>query len=407
MLLQRLNRPTATGVRLIALALVTWTVFSSNDPPAGSGRGLVVAITLAIAVLAFLVGTARPGLELGLTPDLFVMAAAGGVLCGASSGSAASVFVFVAIVVAGLRAELREAATVAAVGAFALACAVLAYDGSALGVLAYVLGFAAAALAAANGRQSVQRAEQAELLLAQTQRSREEQLRAARLQESTRIAREIHDVLAHALAGLTIQLEATVALIEGGAEQGSVLERVKRAHELAREGLHETRDAVGTLRGEPISVPSRLAALVSDYEASVDASAKLTVAGELSRLSGQAGQTVIRVAQEALTNVRKHAPGASVTVALTEGAPNGELLLRIVDVPVATASTSRQQASSALASLGGGYGLRGMRERAEILGGSLQAGPRDGGWQVELRLPAKALLEAARNGNPGDEGTLP
>ena len=76
-------------------------------------------------------------------------------------------------------------------------------------LLAYTLGIAAALLAASNSRQTVVRAEQAELLLAQTQRSHEEQLRAARLEESTRIAREIHDVLAHTLAGLTIQLEAT------------------------------------------------------------------------------------------------------------------------------------------------------------------------------------------------------
>ena len=81
------------------------------------------------------------------------------------------------------------------------------------------------------------RAEQAELLLAQTQRSHEEQLRAARLEESTRIAREIHDVLAHTLAGLTIQLEATSSLIEQGADRDTVLARVQRAHALAREGL--------------------------------------------------------------------------------------------------------------------------------------------------------------------------
>ena len=124
-----------------------------------------------------------------------------------------------------------------------------------LGLLAYSLGFSAGLLAASGRRQSVERAEQAELLLAQTQRSHEEQLRAARLEESTRIARDIHDVLAHALAGLTIQLEATSALIEQGADRDRILARVQRAHELAREGLRETRRAVGALRGDAVAAP--------------------------------------------------------------------------------------------------------------------------------------------------------
>ena len=131
-----------------------------------------------------------------------------------------------------------------------LALGVLIYDQAAIEVLAYGLGLIAVLLAGANGRQVVGRAEEAELLLAQVQRSREEQLRAARLEESARIAREIHDVLAHALAGLTIQLEATSSLLESGADRSVVLERLRRAHALAREGLEETRRAVGVLRSE-------------------------------------------------------------------------------------------------------------------------------------------------------------
>jgi len=121
----------------------------------------------------------------------------------------------------------------------------LLYNGNALGLLAYALGLAASLLAAANGRQRTLRLEQRELLLAQTQRSHEQQLRAARLEESTRIAREIHDVLAHTLAGLTIQLEATGALVEQGADRNAVLGRLHRAHEPTREGRGERRRAAG------------------------------------------------------------------------------------------------------------------------------------------------------------------
>ena len=166
--------------------------------------------------------------------DLYVLAACGGVLVGAAPDSAASAFVFAAVVAAGVRVELVRALPLVALGTAAVAVSIFVYNGAGLGLLAYALGFAAALLAASNSRQSVMRAEQAELLLAQTQRSHEEQLRVARLEETARIAREIHDVLAHALAGLAIQLEATSSSLEQGAARGTVLARVQRAHQLAR-----------------------------------------------------------------------------------------------------------------------------------------------------------------------------
>ena len=345
-----------------------------------------------VAVGAFLTWTAWPTSTRALMPELYLMAGAGGVLCGASPGSAASAFVFVAVIAAGARVELSRALPVVLVGTIGLAVSVLLYNGSALGVLAYTLGFAAALLAGSNARQSIQRAEQAELLLAESQRSREEQLRAARLQESTRIAREIHDVLAHALAGLTVQLEATGVLIEQGADRDSVLARVKRAHELAREGLRETRQAVGALRGETVPVAVRIEALVAEYRASTEARVELVLDGDSQRLTGPIGEAVVRVAQEALTNVRKHAPGASLSVTLQAGRPTDGVLVLLVTDRHSTAAPV-PAATNGLASAGGGYGLRGMRERAEILGGSLAAGPHGEGWRVELRLPLPAQLE--------------
>jgi signal transduction histidine kinase len=232
----RLDQRAATIIRLIGFGLISWTVFNDPHHPGSSGRGLVVTIAYGLCTISWAVWTWRPVSESGATVDNYLMAIAGGVLCGAASSSAASVFVFVAAVAAGVREPLGRAMHVTAAGILALAVTVLIYHGSGLGLLAYSLGFAAATLAASNARQSVIRADTAELLLAQTQRSHEEQLRTARLEESSRIAREIHDVLAHSLAGLTIQLEATSTLIEHGADQQLVLERVRRAHELAREG---------------------------------------------------------------------------------------------------------------------------------------------------------------------------
>jgi signal transduction histidine kinase len=383
-LFARFDARVVTLIRLAGLALIAWTVLSAQHSPAGSGRGLVVAISFGLASLASVAWMARPSRVQEISPDVVLMALAGGVLCGASPDSAASAFVFVAAVVAGVRAELRRASLVIAVGVLALAGSVLAFSGSALGLLAYTLGFAAAALAGSNARQSAVRADQAELLLAQQQRSHEEQLRLARLEESARIAREIHDVLAHALAGLVIQLEATSSLLEQGADPESVHDRVHRAYELAREGLQETRDAVGALRGEAPSTRGVLEELVADYRASADAPATLTIDGDPTRLDGAVGRAIARITQEALTNTRKHAPGADVTVTLRAGNAAGEEIVLLVQDRAGKDSRPR----AGLAASGGGYGLQGMRERAQLLGGTLSAGAHDGGWRVELHLPA-------------------
>jgi signal transduction histidine kinase len=381
-ILSQFTGRTALAIRLIGLALVSWSVLSTNHhAPGGSGRGLVISVMFALCLVASLVWICRPVADRGVTLELWVLAGAGGVLCGASPSSAASAFVFVAAVAAGVRAELPRAFIVVGVGILALAVSVLVYDGSALGVLAYSLGFAAAALAGANARQAAAKAEQAELLLAQTQRSHEEQLRAARLEESTRIAREIHDVLAHALAGLTIQLEATSALVEKGADPATIKARLDRAHALAREGLRETRRAVGALRSEPIAAQAGIEALVEEYGA-----AALTIDGDPGRLAGPVGETVLRVAQEAITNVRKHAPGASLSVALHVGELADPDVVLVVDDHL----TGAARAPSPLAATGGGYGVQGMRERAHALGGTLTAGARGDGWRVELRIPVPA-----------------
>jgi signal transduction histidine kinase len=383
MLLTWLDPRVSRLVRLVGLGLVTWSVITASHGPGLSGRGLVVSILLAVCALAWLAWTAQRDLDSPLRADVYVMATAGGLLLGASPDSASSVFVFVAIVTAGLRADLRQVWVVNVLAALAFAVAVLIWDENALGLLAYVLGFAAAALAAANARQIRQRADQAELLLAQSERSQEEQLRAVRLEESSRIAREIHDVLAHTLAGLTIQLEATTALIEAGADRDQIAERVRRAHGLARDGLRETRRAVGALRdgGEP-PVREALATLAGAQ------SATLTIDGDTMRLAGEVGLTVLRVVQESLTNATKHAAGAEAKITIDAGDE--------VMVVIENQRSAVSVAAGALGRSGGGYGIVGMRERAQALGGTLQAGPTEDGWRVALRVPASGAPAGPR-----------
>ncbi|MFJ7629531.1 sensor histidine kinase [Streptomyces sp. NPDC097595] len=222
----------------------------------------------------------------------------------------------------------------------------------------------------AEARGSAQR------LLAQERAARVAEAERAALDERSRIAREIHDVLAHSLSAQLVHLEAARLLIErepAGQFRDQVLQRVVAARSMAREGLSETRQALSALRGEVSPVEDFLRQLVTAEPAEV------RVEGERRALTAQASQAVRRVAQEALTNVRKHAPGARVQLRL-EYQPDF-VVLEVKD-------SGGRSPEGDLAVSGSGYGLLGMRERAELLGGTLEAGPGKEGFVVSLRVPA-------------------
>ncbi|MFJ6465024.1 sensor histidine kinase [Streptomyces sp. NPDC091387] len=213
-------------------------------------------------------------------------------------------------------------------------------------------------------------------LLAQERAARKAEAETAALDERSRIAREIHDVLAHSLSAQLVHLEAARLLIErepAGEFRDQVLQRVVAARCMAREGLAETRQALSALRGEVSPVEDFLRQLVAAEPAEV------RVEGERRTLTAEASQTVRRVAQEALTNVRKHATGARVLIRL-EYLPDG-IALEVSD-------SGGRSPGGDLAVSGSGYGLLGMRERAELLGGTLEAGPGEEGFVVNLRVPA-------------------
>ncbi|GGW50695.1 sensor histidine kinase [Streptomyces xantholiticus] len=213
-------------------------------------------------------------------------------------------------------------------------------------------------------------------LLAQERAAREAEAVSAALAERARIAREIHDVLAHSLSAQLVHLEAARLQIERGPEgafRDQILERVVAARGMAREGLAETRQALSALRGEMTPVEDYLRELAAND------GARTEVSGERRQLPAEASQAVRRVAQEALTNVRKHAPGAEVRLVL--GYLTDEVSLEIRDFG------GRGKAGDLTVS-GAGYGLLGMRERAELLGGTLEAGPEGKGFAVRLRVPA-------------------
>jgi signal transduction histidine kinase len=145
------------------------------------------------------------------------------------------------------------------------------------------------------------------------------------------------------------------------------------------EGLEEARRAIGTLRGDALPGPERLPALVEAFEEQSGVRARLETVGSPRALPTDASLALYRTAQEALTNIRRHAVPDSVTVRLEYR--DDATLLAVEDV------ASQGPAIPVGAPAGSGYGLTGMRERAELLDGRLTAEPTAQGFRVELWLP--------------------
>ncbi|MEV0232360.1 histidine kinase [Nonomuraea sp. NPDC050786] len=208
----------------------------------------------------------------------------------------------------------------------------------------------------------------------QRRATRAAQAREAVLAERARIAREIHDILAHSLSAQLVHLEGAKLLLRAE-RSAEALERVTHARDLAKSGLEEARRAVAALREDPPALPEALRTLAEDFESTTHHPCTLRVSGPERRLPPETELALVRTAQEALTNVRRHAPGSPATVELEFGPPWCEL--RVTN-----------PASAEKGSPGGGYGLVGMRERAELLGGTLSAGEHDGGFLVHLKVPS-------------------
>ncbi|NRQ37040.1 hypothetical protein HII36_35160 [Nonomuraea sp. NN258] len=296
----------------------------------------------------------------------------------------------------------------------------------------------------------------------------ESRAREAVLSERARLAREIHDILAHSQSAQIVHLEGARLLLKDGGDQRAALDRVERAVRLARAGLEETRRALDALRGDDLPLRERLERLAAEFRAATGASCALSIDPAAVTLPAEARLAVARTAQEALTNVRKHAHGASVAVALRRTGRWCELEVRDngaqhaipapaivgpgerpehdgdahgahghggaghgvnehhVNGPSVNGHGTNGRGSTGHGSNGdstheqavheqsihengtheqgtpengtyengtygygsGGYGLVGMRERAELIGGSLTAGPQPGGFAVILRVPA-------------------
>ncbi len=217
-----------------------------------------------------------------------------------------------------------------------------------------------------------------------------EQRRAIAL-ERTRIARELHDVLAHNLSVMVVQAGAARRIV--GSNPDQVVEVAKLIERTGREALAEIRHLFGPVRrgeGEALSGPPSVARLdeLARGARAAGLRVELRVVGDPVELPAGIDLTAYRVVQEALTNTLKHAGGCNATVTVAYE-PN-EVVLTIED----DGEGSRD--AYELSESGGGHGLVGMRERVALYGGLVQAGRRrGGGFAVRARLPTRPLVPGA------------
>ncbi|MCE0766675.1 histidine kinase [Pseudonocardia kujensis] len=328
---------------------------------------LAIAAT-AVACLGWVVMAARIERPAWDAAGLVATAAGGCVLSVlAGTWSTSVTFCFVAVGAAGAR--LSRWPAVALTAATSLTLALTIANGELVPSLLVTLGLVSVMLIGMSRRDARRRAEEQELARAAETRATEEHARAAALAERARIARDLHDVLAHSLSALAVQLQGARLMLQRDGAPADTVAQVERAHRLATEGLAEARRAVHALRSGPVDLPTALRALAADHPG-----ATLDLADDLPEVSAEALDTLVRTTQEALSNARRHAPGAPVTVRL--GQVDGEVELEVTDV-----TGTRPDPGT------GGYGLVGMAERAALVGARLDAGPTEDGWRVRLTVP--------------------
>lgn len=233
------------------------------------------------------------------------------------------------------------------------------------------------------------RAEQAAALLAQHEQLRAEQRRADVLDERARLAREIHDVLAHSLGALGIQIQMARALITDRGDTEAALVALEKAQRMASEGLVETRRAVHALRSDTLPLHDELARLAAEHAERRRVLVHCDLDGEPRPVPPDATVALLRTAQEALVNAAKHAPEAEVEVRLSYAA-DGLTMAIANKLPADGAVPS---AGPILETVDGGYGLTGMRERLRLLRGTLEAGPVGDRWLVTADLPLAAAAD--------------
>jgi signal transduction histidine kinase len=358
-------------------------IIADDALPPGAAGPVTVSLLVAAALLSTVALSRRV-----VDPRVTAPALTGVGLCGAGLdwwSDGGFVIGYVALAGLALRVPRRIAllAAIPVVGAIALA---EAHDSPAptSAVMAVLLGFGFLFITSAFAAVSVEARSHAEAMLAKEAALRAQEVatgearaQAAALAERTKLARELHDVLAYSLGALSMQLENTRLTAIGAGVGTKLVEQITSAHGLTRIGMVNARRALQMLRDEETPGPAGLPSLVSQSETALGLPVSYRVEGTPRPLSQDAALTVYRTVQEALTNVAKHAGrGARAMVRLTWTS---------ADVEVAISDSGGDRFKADLPS--GRFGLTAMAERAELLGGQFDVRRAEHSFTVRLRLP--------------------
>lgn len=381
-------RAVGSAVRIVAPVIVGVSVFPVSVPVDRArdlwSEGVAFAVALLTVALwaaieHFPAARARLG---GLAPwAATAMAVSSGLAALTQSGGPFIVLSVMATVWAGSTLELVPASVITGVGAVAVAAVGAAFSVGTWDQLGYPLLLVLGLIFGRLVHDYRVRAEQSATLLANAEQLRAEHGRAAALDERNRIAREIHDVLAHSLGALGVQIQAARALLTDQADIERAVELLAQAQRMASDGLAETRRALHALRADTPALPEGLAELTAAHSRQHRAPVSFEVTGAPRALSPDAGLALTRMAQEALVNTAKYAPHQPVEV---------RLHFDQARTAVTVVNPLREHAAGdgpELETVNGGYGLAGMAERLRLIDGSLRAGPEQGSWVVSAEVP--------------------
>lgn len=358
-------------------------------PVGTSGTGLAVLCLLVLESLLLSTrlipeGRLPPGVQLAVLWTWSVGAAA---LMSLDRSGASAVFAYFVTGQAGYRLDSRRSLPFAAVTS-AMCAGVLLLPWGNHGTSWIVGAFTGVSvLVGISNRAHTDALRSARAAAEQAELAARAEARAEALAERARIARDVHDVLAHSLAGVNMQLEVTDALLESG-DIERARQAAQRAQSLVRSGLTEVQRTVGDLREDALPLVETLRSML----ASLSDAGTLTVDGPPRELPVRLAQVIVRCAQEALTNAHKYAPGAPVRMRLEYPERTEQREQLAEETVFEVVNSAPPDGSRPLAGAGSGMGLVGMRERLDLVGGTATAGPivdgdDAGGWRVRVVIP--------------------
>jgi signal transduction histidine kinase len=218
------------------------------------------------------------------------------------------------------------------------------------------------------------------LLLAQQIQAQEVLAEHVAADERRRIAREVHDVIAHSLSVTLLHVTGARRVLQQDRDVDDAVEALEQAERLGRQAMADIRRTVGLLDGAPMKTTPEpgiddIRVLVEGFERA-GLAVTLRIDGSTRRVSAAVGLALYRITQESLANIAKHAPDSKSTVGLSISATSARLAVNN-RLPATVAATRSPE----------GRGLRGMRQRVELLGGAIDVGPTHNGWSVCAEIP--------------------